>query len=113
MASVFVSAALATLNVAAGLAGASASVVAVGAEFAGDVLASLVVLVGLLIASRPPDANHPYGHGRLETIAGLAVGGVLVAGGVGIVWRSVLALGSQPSSAPTRRLTASIVVAFR
>ncbi|MBI4465766.1 MAG: cation transporter, partial [Acidobacteria bacterium] len=47
----------------------STSVVAVGVEFAGDVLASAVVLFGMMVASRPPDADHPYGHGRSETLA--------------------------------------------
>lgn len=89
VASIAVSAALAGVNVAVGLIAGSTSVVAIGAEFAGDVLASSVVLVGLLIASRPPDANHPYGHGRIETVAGLVVGLILVAGGVGIAWRSL------------------------
>ncbi len=92
--SVVVSAALAALNVAAGLHAQSASVVAIGVEFAGDVLASSVVLVGLVIASRPPDTNHPYGHGRIETVAGLLVGFVLVTGGLGVIWRAIVSLGS-------------------
>ncbi len=87
--SVAASAALAVLNIAVGLSVGSASVLAVGVEFAGDVLTSSVVLVGLLVASRPPDENHPYGHGRLETVAGLFVGFVLMAGGAGIAWRSL------------------------
>lgn len=66
---------------------------AIGAEFAGDVLASSVVLVGLIAASRPPDANHPYGHGRLETVAGLLVGFILVVGGVGVCYRSIAEIG--------------------
>jgi cation diffusion facilitator family transporter len=94
--SVVASAGLAALNVAVGLAARSSSVVAVGVEFAGDVLTSAVVLVGLLVASRPPDDNHPYGHGRIETVAGLFVGFVLMAGGTGIIWRSVGTLGTQP-----------------
>ena len=93
--SVVVSAALAALNIAAGLAAHAASVVAIGVEFAGDVLASLVVLVGLLFAARPPDANHPYGHGRVETVAGLFVGFVLMAGGAGIIWRALMAVGTD------------------
>lgn len=90
------SAALAALNIAVGLSAGSASVVAIGVEFAGDVLASSVVLIGLIVASRPPDANHPYGHGRIETVAGLFVGFVLVTGGLSIAWRSMAAIGSQP-----------------
>jgi cation diffusion facilitator family transporter len=93
--SVLASAGLAAMNVAVGLAAGSMSVVAIGVEFAGDVLGSTVVFVGLLVASRPPDDNHPYGHGRIETVAGLFVGFVLMAGGAGIVWRSIADVGFQ------------------
>jgi cation diffusion facilitator family transporter len=93
--SVLASAALAAMNLTVGLAAGSVSVVAIGLEFAGDVLASTVVFIGLFVASRPPDDNHPYGHGRIETVAGLFVGFVLMAGGVGIVWRSIAGVGLQ------------------
>lgn len=78
------SAVLAATNIVAGLLARSTSVVAAGVEFAGDVLASLIVLVAMLVASRPPDANHPYGHGRFEILGGFLVGLILLAGGAGI-----------------------------
>ena len=84
---------LATLNITVGILTHSTSVVATGIEFAGDVLASTVVLIGLIVAIRPADANHPYGHGRIETLAALIVAIVLIAGGVGICWNSVQAVG--------------------
>src|SRR5690349_1307168 len=71
------SALLATLNIIVGLLANSVSVVATGIEFAGDVLASTVVLVGMSIAVKPADEEHPYGHGRIETLAALLVGGIL------------------------------------
>ena len=52
----------------------STSVFATGVEFAGDVLASIVVLFGLIAATKPPDDDHPYGHGRIETLAAFVVG---------------------------------------
>lgn len=67
----------------------STSVVAAGLEFVGDVMASTFVLVGMLIASKPADSDHPYGHGRFETLAGLVVGIILAGGGAGICWRSL------------------------
>jgi cation diffusion facilitator family transporter len=90
IASVISSAVLALLNVTVGVWSDSTSVVAIGVEFGGDVFASTVVLVGLLMATRPPDANHPYGHGRLETLAALIVGMVLVFGGAIVSYRSLL-----------------------
>jgi cation diffusion facilitator family transporter len=95
--SVVVNAGLSALNLSAGLVADSTSTVALGVEFAGDVLASSVVLAGLAMAARPPDANHPYGHGRLETVAGLLVGFTLVAGGIGIAYRSLAVAGASHS----------------
>lgn len=87
--SILASAVLASGNILVGLLAGSTSVVAAGLEFVGDVLASTSVLVGMLIASKPADSDHPYGHGRFETLAGLVVGIILAAGGVGICWRSL------------------------
>ena len=111
--SVLVSGVLAAVNVWVGLFAHSAAVVAIGVEFAGDVLASAVVLVGLVVASRPPDDNHPYGHGRIETVAGLFVGFVLIAGGLGIVWRSMVSMAAPavtPGAAAVAVLLVGIVV---
>jgi len=87
--SILVSAVLAAANLTGGLLAGSTSVVAIGVEFAGDVISSTVVLMGMLIGAKPADSNHPYGHGRLETITGLVVGFILIAGGIGIGYRSL------------------------
>lgn len=107
------STALAVLNVIVGLRAGSVSVLAIGLEFAGDVLASCVVWIGLQMASRPPDANHPYGHGRLETVAGLFVGIVLMLGGLGIIVRSLASLREplvQPGAAAIVSIAAAMAV---
>ena len=79
----------------AGLAGHSTAVVADGLESAGDVIASGFVLLGLTLAAKPADEDHPYGHGRVETLTGLLIGLVLTAGGALISWNSSERLG-QP-----------------
>ena len=43
-----------------------------------DTLSSLVVLAGLYIARRPPDHEHPFGHGRYELLTTLLVGAMLI-----------------------------------
>lgn len=78
------SGALAAIKITAGLMGHSTSVVADGLESAGDVFASGIVLLGLTLAAKPADWNHPYGHGRLETLTGLFVGFMLALAGVAI-----------------------------
>jgi cation diffusion facilitator family transporter len=107
------SAVLATLNIVVGVITHSTSVVATGVEFAGDVLASTVVLLGLIFALKPADADHPYGHGRIETIAALVVGLILAGGGVGICWNSLQGVGethAAPSSAAIAVLIIAIVI---
>src|SRR5581483_1974977 len=77
-----VSGGLAILKVTVGLAGHSTAVVADGFESAGDVFASGFVLLGLSLAAKPADEEHPYGHGRIETLTGLLIGLTLTAAGV-------------------------------
>jgi cation diffusion facilitator family transporter len=111
--SVVASGALAIANVSVGLLAGSTSVVAAGLEFAGDVMASLIVLLGMVIAARPPDANHPYGHGRFEILAGLLVGLFLVLGGFAIAFGSldkVSELRPAPSSRAYAPLLAAVAV---
>jgi cation diffusion facilitator family transporter len=91
--SVAISAGLAVANVAVGLLSRSHAVTAAGLEFAGDVFASLIVFFGMWVASRPPDEDHPYGHGRFEILAGLLVGLLLILAGAGICFHSVQQLG--------------------
>jgi len=87
--SIAVSCVLAALKITVGIVGHSASVLADGFESAGDVLAAVAVFFGFAIASRPADEDHPYGHGRYETLTGLIVGFILFAAGIGICYRSL------------------------
>jgi cation diffusion facilitator family transporter len=84
-----VSGALALMKITVGYRAGSASVVADGFESAADVLASGLVLVGMIVAARPADENHPYGHGRAETLSGLLLGFCLFFAGVLIAWHGI------------------------
>ncbi len=64
---------LAVLKIAGGVFGHTYALIADGAESTLDVLSSLLVWTGFRVAGRPPDANHPYGHGKAEPLAALAV----------------------------------------
>jgi cation diffusion facilitator family transporter len=87
--SIFLSAGLAAVKITVGLKAGSTAVVSDGIESAGDVLASGLVLFGLVIALRPPDAEHPYGHGRVETLTALGVGMLLITTGALICYGSI------------------------
>ena len=88
-----VSAALALAKILVGMAAHSTSLLADGFESAGDVLSSGMVFLGLTLAARPPDENHPYGHGRAEILSGLLLGVLLLAGGVAIAVHAVMGVG--------------------
>jgi cation diffusion facilitator family transporter len=89
IASMIVSGVLAAVKIIVGILAGSTSVVADGLESAGDVIASGVVMFGFIVAARPADEDHPYGHGRYETLTGLTVGFILMFGGIGICIRSL------------------------
>ena len=66
-------AALAVAKFAGGVFGTTYALIADGAESTLDIFSSLMVWAGFHVASRPPDANHPYGHGKAEAVAALGV----------------------------------------
>ena len=91
-----VSAGLAAAKITAGLYGHSTAAVADGLESASDVLSSGLVLFGLTLAAKPPDKEHPYGHGRGEILTGLFIGMLLTAGGTLISYGSIERLHHAP-----------------
>ena len=76
--------ALALIKCSAGLVGH-----ADGLESSADVLSGLAVYFGLRLASKPPDKDHPYGHGKAEPIAAVVVGLSLVAAAAAIMIESI------------------------
>jgi cation diffusion facilitator family transporter len=81
--------ALAAVKSTAGVVGNSYALVADGIESLSDVFSSFVVYVGLRMAMRPADENHPYGHGKAEPIAAIIVGGALLAASALIAYESI------------------------
>ena len=85
VAGVVVNSLLALLKLGVGWGGNSSALVADGLESTLDVLSSAMIWGALKYAERPPDSGHPYGHGKMESLAGaggallLLVAGILVA----------------------------------
>jgi cation diffusion facilitator family transporter len=97
--SMTIGAVLAAAKIAVGAHAGSTAVLSDGFEATGDVLSAAIVYVGLLLASKPPDSEHPYGHGRYETLAGLGVGALLLLAGAAIFWHGFRSLG-HPNALP-------------
>ncbi len=71
---------LAAIKIFTGIVGNSYALIADGIESLTDIFTSSIVLTGLYFASKPADENHPYGHGKAEPFAGVAVSlGIFIA----------------------------------
>jgi len=80
---------LAILKWVTGYFGNSYAMIADAIESTTDIFSSVLVLLGLKIASKPADENHPYGHGRLEPLITFVVVAFLVVSAVVIAYTSI------------------------
>ncbi|HDK37864.1 MAG TPA: cation transporter, partial [Thiolapillus brandeum] len=80
---------LSVVKVLAGIFGHSQALIVDGIHSLSDLLTDILVLVASHHAAHGPDEAHPYGHGRFETAATLALGAFLVLIAGGIMWDSV------------------------
>lgn len=78
-AAVGINALLAVGKIVAGVLGTSYALIADGIESSADIFSSFIVWSGLRIAVKPADADHPFGHGKAESIAALVVSLMLLA----------------------------------
>jgi cation diffusion facilitator family transporter len=79
---------LAILKIAGGIVGRSTAMLADGIHSLSDLLTDGVVLFTHKIGQLPADENHPYGHGRAETIGATLVGAVIIVAGLGLAYES-------------------------
>ncbi len=77
-------AALSALKLFAGLFAHSAAMISDAIHSASDVFSTIVVIIGIKLASKKPDKEHPYGHERLECVAAILLSMVLFITGLGI-----------------------------
>jgi cation diffusion facilitator family transporter len=80
---------LALLKAIVGFLGNSFALIADAIESTTDIFSSVLVLLGIRYASKPPDKLHPYGHGRAEPLVTFIVVGFLIASACVIAWQSI------------------------
>lgn len=83
-------ASLALVKWLAGFFGNSYALIADAIESTTDIFSSMLVLFGLKYASRPADANHPYGHGRAEPLITFLVVVFLLVAATTIAYESII-----------------------
>lgn len=79
---------LTTLQITIGVFAHSQALIADGVHSIADLVSDFVVLIANRASGAKPDADHNYGHSRYETVASLFLGGLLIAVGVGMLWRA-------------------------
>lgn len=57
-----------------------------------DALSTVIGIIGVSVASRPPTARHPYGHAKYETYASAAIGALLLVAAAEIAREAIVAL---------------------
>ncbi len=94
---------MATGKLVVGALAGALSLVADGVHSLLDASSNVVGLVGIVAAAKPPDAGHPYGHRRFETIASVIIGLLIAAGLVEIVrriWQGLAGRHEPPDVGP-------------
>ncbi|MCB0537357.1 MAG: cation transporter [Bacteroidetes bacterium] len=87
--SILGNASLALIKALAGFFGNSFALIADAIESTSDIFSSVFVLLGFKYAERPPDENHPYGHGKIEPLITFIVVAFLVISASVIAYESV------------------------
>jgi cation diffusion facilitator family transporter len=104
---------LGTIKIVGGVAGHAYALVADGAESISDIAISGLIWAGFKWAARPPDKDHPYGHGKAEAVSGLLTAIVVLGAAAGIGWHAVREI-RDPQQLPhwwTLVILASVVAA--
>ncbi|MEI7611350.1 MAG: cation diffusion facilitator family transporter [Betaproteobacteria bacterium] len=103
--SVFVNILLTIAQISAGVFAKSQGLIADGIHSLSDLIADIVVLVANHHSQKDADEDHPYGHHRYETAASLALGALLLAVGIGMLWSAFVKL-ETPGTVPTVHILA-------
>jgi cation diffusion facilitator family transporter len=85
---------LAIIKGLAGFFGNSYALIADAIESTTDIFSSFLVLFGIKYSNRPADANHPYGHGRVEPLITFLVVGFLITSATIIAYESIANIGT-------------------
>lgn len=77
---------LSLVKILVGIFGHSQALIADGIHSLSDLVSDIIVWIAAHHASNKPDAEHPYGHGRFETLATLLLGIILILVALGLTW---------------------------
>ena len=91
---------LAASQIVFGFIGQSQALLADGFHTLSDLSTDLIVLVAIEQSSKAADEDHPFGHGRIETLASVILGVILIGVGIGIAYRGIDSIFSPRAANP-------------
>lgn len=91
---------LTILKAVGGILSGSRALIADALHSASDIVGSIVILFAVRIANKPPDEEHPYGHGKAENVASIIIAILLIVVGVEITISSVRVFFGELPDAP-------------
>ncbi len=109
--SIVINLVLTAMQILAGFFGKSQSLMADGLHSFSDLLSDVLVLFANRHGNRHADANHPYGHARIETAASLVLGASLAALGIGLLIAAGIRLQHPEQVQPVHPFTLWIAIA--
>ncbi|MCD7845530.1 MAG: cation diffusion facilitator family transporter [Oscillospiraceae bacterium] len=80
---------LMVMKLLSGLLGHSGAMLSDAVHTASDVFSTLIVMVGVRLSQKAADAEHPYGHERMECAAAILLAGILALTGLGLGWNGL------------------------
>ena len=101
---------LGILKVVFGILGNSQALVADGVHSFSDLFSDFVVLFAVKHSSQKADHSHPYGHGRIETLATVFLAIILLGVAIGILWNAVAGIFQQSHIATPTSLTLVLAI---
>ena len=87
--SIIINVVLSAFKLFVGIVAGSAAMVSDAVHSITDLISTVVVIIGIKLANRKPDKDHPYGHDRFESVATLALAALVFSVGLGIGWAGI------------------------
>ena len=97
----FVNLFLSILKIVTGFIGNSQAAIADGVHSLSDLTTDFAIIIGVKYWTAPPDEEHPYGHGRIETIVTALIGFILLLTALGIGWEAISSIRDKHIESPT------------
>ena len=91
---------LGAVKLVGGLISGSFALISDAVNSIGDSLTSIVVVAALIVAQRPPDPEHPYGHTRAEAIASSNVALLIILSALYVGWEAIRRFSLQHAAPP-------------